>query len=272
MDTDINDIWDLPLETPVSNPDGEGPTSSPHASNSNPPLFLPSDDEEDAAAPNANANARRNDANNPNPDIDALFDGLDDMDDSFQELAPALDLDALRREADARNARAVRAELGAAANIPAAESSTTASAGAKNKYNNGGRGGALDGLDGDGDGDGEEDGKKKRKPLPKLDETRLLGKDGFPQLLKDTKNFKPKGKGHEVIIIPTFHLPRPSSAERFGLTRRAHAPHTQAMDLDRVLQIYQFWSHKLYPKTRFKETVDRVEKLCHSKRMQVRTH
>lgn len=42
------------------------------------------------------------------------------------------------------------------------------------------------------------------------------------------------------------------------------------MDLDRVLQIYQFWSHKLYPKTRFKETVDRVEKLCHSKRMQVR--
>jgi len=36
-----------------------------------------------------------------------------------------------------------------------------------------------------------------------------------------------------------------------------------------MLQIYQFWSHKLYPKTRFKETVDRVEKLCHSKRMQV---
>ena len=44
----------------------------------------------------------------------------------------------------------------------------------------------------------------------------------------------------------------------------------QAADLDRVLQVYQFWSHRLYPKTRFKETVDRVEKLCHSKRMQVR--
>jgi replication fork protection complex subunit Csm3/Swi3 len=42
------------------------------------------------------------------------------------------------------------------------------------------------------------------------------------------------------------------------------------VDLDRVLQVYQFWTHKLYPKTRFKETVDRVEKLCHSKRMQVR--
>jgi replication fork protection complex subunit Csm3/Swi3 len=36
-----------------------------------------------------------------------------------------------------------------------------------------------------------------------------------------------------------------------------------------VLQVYQFWAHKLYPKTRFKETIDRVEKLCHSKRIQV---
>lgn len=207
MDTDINDIWDLPLQNPVPhNPvnnrdDGERPTSSPRASN--PPLFLPSSDEEDAA-PNANA---RNDTNDP--DIDALFEGLDDIDDSFQDLAPALDLDALRREADARNARAVRAELGA--NIPAAESSTAATAAAKTNKTNSRRDGALDGLD----GDGEDDGKKKRKPLPKLDETRLLGKDGFPQLLKDTKNFKPKGKGHEVIIIIifTFRLASPHSAD-----------------------------------------------------------
>lgn len=202
MDTDINDIWDLPLENnPVNNPAGQGPTSSPRASN--PPLFLPSDDEEDAA-PNTTANAR-NDANNP--DIDALFEGLDDVDDSFQELAPALDLDALRREADARNVPAVRAELGAA-NIPAAEPSTsTAAAAAKTKANGGRGGGVLDGLD----GDGEDDGQKKRKPLPKLDETRVLGKDGFPQLLKDTKNFKPKGKGHEVIIVIVFtsHLLAP---------------------------------------------------------------
>ena len=193
MDTNINDIWDLPLENnPVNNPERERPTSSPRVSN--PPLFLPSDDDEDAA-PNANANTNaRNDTtnNNNNPDIDALFEGLDDVDDSFQELAPALDLDALRREADARNARAVRAELGAT-NIPAAEPSTSTTA-AKGRA-----GGVLGGLDGE--GDGEDDGKKKRKPLPKLDETRLLGKDGFPQLLKDTKNFKPKGKGHEVIIV-----------------------------------------------------------------------
>ncbi|KAI0302178.1 replication fork protection component Swi3-domain-containing protein [Russula brevipes] len=206
MDTDINDIWDLPVETsirhpPVDTPDDEGLTSPPHPSNR--PLFLPSDDEDDAAAPPATKPSA-----NKDPDVDALFEGLDDVDDTVHELAPSLDLDALRREADARNARVTDKGKG---------------------------GGALDGID-----DGGEDGeKKKRKPVPKLDEARLLGTNGLPQLLKDTKNFKPKGKGHE------------------------------ATDLDRVLRIYQFWTHKLYPKTRFKETVDRVEKLCHSKRMQV---
>ena len=74
------------------------------------------------------------------------------MDDSFQELAPALDLDALRREADARNARAVRAEMGTT--IPGTDPAATAA------RTDGGRGGALDGIDGDG-----EDGKKKRKPV-----------------------------------------------------------------------------------------------------------
>lgn len=181
MDTDINDIWDLPVETsviPANNPDGEGPTPPPRTFNA--PLFLPSDDEEDTPT-NAKHNADKN------PDIDALFEGLDDIDNSFQELAPALDLDALRSEADARNARAVRAEIGA--NIPAAQPAAA--------NMNGGRGGPLDGID----GDGEDGGKKKRKPVPKLDEARLLGKDGLPQLVKDTKNFKPKGKGHEVIIV-----------------------------------------------------------------------
>ncbi|KAF8274886.1 replication fork protection component Swi3-domain-containing protein [Lactarius quietus] len=175
MDMDVDHIWDLPIDNPPPTTADPAPSNTP-----NPPLFLPSDDEEDVAAtthPSANKD----------PDIDALFDGIDDL----NEFAPALDLDALRREADARNTRL------------------------------------------------NDDGKKKRKPIPRLDEARLLGKNGLPQLIKDTKNFKPKGKGHE------------------------------AADLDRVLQVYQFWSHRLYPKTRFKETVDRVEKLCHSKRMQV---
>ncbi|KAH9959283.1 hypothetical protein BGW80DRAFT_1369367 [Lactifluus volemus] len=55
-------------------------------------------------------------------------------------------------------------------------------------------------------------------------------------------------------------------------TRRISSPRGEgheATDLDRFLQRYQFWTHKSYPKTRFKETVDWAEKLCHSKCMQV---
>jgi replication fork protection complex subunit Csm3/Swi3 len=207
MDTDINDIWDLPVEETivhlsVNAPDGDRPSSSSIPA-SNHPLFLPSDDEEDApaaaTAPTTNARPK----GNGNPDIDALFEGLDDMDDSIQELAPALDLDALRREADARNTRAVRAEM--AAIIPTAALSADAIA---TKTNGKKGGGPLDGVDGEGDAD--DDGKKKRKPIPKLDETRLLGKNGFLQLVKDTKHFKPKGKGHEVnfssfiLSLPTW--------------------------------------------------------------------
>ena len=209
MDTSINDIWDLPVETSVHHtPRKDIWPSTPPRAYSNPPLFLPSDDDEDLdedTAPNAQPNR---DAN-PNPDVDALFEGLDDIDDSFQELAPALDLDALRREADARNAHAVRAEIGAT--VPSAAEPTAAA-----KISGGKGGGALGGIDGEGD----DDGKKKRKPVPKLDEARLLGKDGLLQLVKDTKNFKPKGKGHEVVII--LSLPFPSLPARLicGLTRR----------------------------------------------------
>ncbi|KAI0273774.1 replication fork protection component Swi3-domain-containing protein [Gloeopeniophorella convolvens] len=218
---DVNDIWDLPAEpaksyiledTTAGNNDDDQPTTSARASKG--PLFLPSDDEDDAPATGPGTEDR--------PDVNALFDDLENMDDDFQDLAPALDLDALRREADVRNTRAVRAEL--SATIPAASAAQRTT-----------KKGPLDDVD----DDGEEEGKKKRKPLPKLDETRLLGKNGFPQLVQDTKGFKPKGKGHE------------------------------STDLDRVLQTYQFWTHRMYPKTKFKETVERVEKLCHSRRMQV---
>ncbi|KAF8077900.1 hypothetical protein FPV67DRAFT_1662683 [Lyophyllum atratum] len=39
--------------------------------------------------------------------------------------------------------------------------------------------------------------------------------------------------------------------------------------LNRLLQIYGYWTHGMYPKTTFRDTVERVEKLCHSKRMHV---
>jgi replication fork protection complex subunit Csm3/Swi3 len=236
MDMDVDHIWDLPVDHPPATTVDPAPAPS---NSSNPPLFLPSDEEEEVAAttqPSANKD----------PDIDALFDGIDDL----NEFAPALDLDALRREADARNTRLVRAEI--SASIPSIQLSGTTTI-----KSGDGRKGALDGVDG---GDENDDGKKKRKPIARLDETRLLGKNGLPQLVKDTKHFKPKGKGHEVTLLP----PTPTS---YHLIDGAAL---QAADLDRVLQVYQFWTHRLYPKTRFKETVDRVEKLCHSKRMQVR--
>ncbi|KAI0054130.1 Swi3-domain-containing protein [Auriscalpium vulgare] len=230
---DLVNIWDEPADqvTPSKRAvpididdadDADAPSSS--RLHKRPALFLPSDESDDeAAAPPAR------------PDIDALFDNADEPDamEAFQDLAPALDLAALRREADARNARAARAEF--EKQVPAAATQPSGSDGRKKK----GKGKGGDAL-GDGDASGEEEDKpKKRKPLPRLDEARLLGKDGFPQLVKDTKYWKPKGKGYE------------------------------ALDLDRVLQTYQFWAHKMYPKMKFKDTVERVEKLCHSRRMHV---
>jgi len=45
-------------------------------------------------------------------------------------------------------------------------------------------------------------GKTKRQQL-RLDENRLLSDFGFPALIKDTKDFKIKGKGHEVCRLLT---------------------------------------------------------------------
>ncbi|KAL1694678.1 replication fork protection component Swi3-domain-containing protein [Schizophyllum commune] len=94
----------------------------------------------------------------------------------------------------------------------------------------------FDDHDAGGSKPGKDGEKKRRKPIV-LDESRLISPIGFPQLIEDTKNFKIKGKGHE------------------------------AQDLNRLLNIYQFWAHRMYPRTQFNDTVERIEKLCHSRRM-----
>jgi hypothetical protein len=94
----------------------------------------------------------------------------------------------------------------------------------------------------------------------KLDEARLLGADGFPALLKQTRGFVPKGKGHEVRVPRWVRV-------LAQLTRRSAPP--QQADLNRLMSMYQFWAHRMYPKTQFRDTVKTVEKLCHSKRMHV---
>ncbi|KAF8320136.1 Swi3-domain-containing protein [Clavulina sp. PMI_390] len=86
-----------------------------------------------------------------------------------------------------------------------------------------------------------EEQKKPRKKPVKLDEDRLLGKTGFPALIEQHKKFKPSGKGNEI------------------------------KDLKRLLQMYQFWAVKMYPRSDFRETATKVEKLCHTKRMIVRS-
>ncbi|GAA6051843.1 hypothetical protein JCM3770_005493 [Rhodotorula araucariae] len=84
----------------------------------------------------------------------------------------------------------------------------------------------VDGVDADGAT------AKKRRVVAKMDETRLLGPNGFPKLRDDLKKVRIKGKGHEM------------------------------QDLKRVLSTYQLWAHQMYPRTNFRDTLQTVEKLC----------
>ncbi|THH26470.1 hypothetical protein EUX98_g7723 [Antrodiella citrinella] len=224
MSFSLDDIWDEPVQ-----PEARGPTPAPipididndlpgpsPAKRPRTTLFL--SDSEDGS-PKKPPPPRSSTASKLNPDIDALFDDLDDD----LRFAPALDLDALRRQAAARHA----------AKLPALTPREILPSSSPPRD--------LDGDDEGGKGkkDGADGEKPKRKQPPKLDEARLLGPNGFPVLVKHTKSFKPRGKGHE------------------------------ASDLNRLMQIYQFWAHKMYPKNHFGENVQRIEKLCHSKRMGV---
>lgn len=88
--------------------------------------------------------------------------------------------------------------------------------------------------------------KKQRKPIAKLDEARLLSAPGIPKLRADarksnflTKKLRIKGKGHEFS------------------------------DVARLLNYYQLWLDDLYPRAKFADGLQLVEKAGHSRRMQV---
>ncbi|KAK4620837.1 Chromosome segregation in meiosis protein 3 [Fulvia fulva] len=90
------------------------------------------------------------------------------------------------------------------------------------------------------DEDQEVQVKKKRAPVPKLDEHRLLSQAGIPKLRKIAKTrLKFRGKGHEFS------------------------------DISRLLNTYQLWLDDLYPRAKFRDALTMVEKVGHSKRMQV---
>ncbi|KAI6045776.1 replication fork protection component Swi3-domain-containing protein [Pisolithus marmoratus] len=230
----LDDIWDAPVVSPAkptSTKDASSPVKRPRQS-----LFL-SDSDSDYQRPQKRATLA------PDPDIEALFADIDENaadtandeeDLTYKPLAPALDLEKLSREAEARHARERKTKIPASSATRQVASSSPPPPDAPS-----GRGAKTNGDGGKGKG-GDDEGKKERKRPLYLDEERLIGPSGLPQLIKDIKGFKPKGKGHE------------------------HS------DLNRLLQVYQFWTHRMYPKTPFRDTINRVEKLCHSKRMQVR--
>lgn len=169
MATTLDSIWDFPAENSTTQ------RSPPRDPSKRSTLFLNSDTEDEAPttpAPQAGSSSMNNKAL-----IDAMFDDLDDEEETLQ-FAPALDVEALRREADARNAKLLSQR-------PIMSSSPIRELG--------------DPLN-EGETKGKK-GKKKRPPPPKLDETLLLSSEGFPALIKEAKKFKPKGKGHEVCCL-----------------------------------------------------------------------
>ncbi|OGM40398.1 chromosome segregation in meiosis protein 3 [Aspergillus bombycis] len=80
---------------------------------------------------------------------------------------------------------------------------------------------------------------RKRQPVAKLDETRLLSQAGIPRLRRTAKQkLKFKGKGHEFS------------------------------DAARLLQFYQLWLDDLFPRAKFADGLTIIEKLGHHKRLQ----
>jgi replication fork protection complex subunit Csm3/Swi3 len=196
--TSLEDIWDAPLEPSSPRPartlividsddednDGPRPSKRPRSSQ---PLFLADSDDEHPDR-----------ANNARPvDVDAMFQDIEDEDDealAFQPLAPALDVDALRRQASAKHANTTVIPL---LTPHAILSSSPPRNGAGDNNGEMGKGKDVMGKDGE---------RKERKKIARLDETRLVGPNGFPALIKNTKGFVPKGKGHEVRTLSSSNF------------------------------------------------------------------
>ncbi|KAJ5498405.1 hypothetical protein LT330_009963 [Penicillium expansum] len=80
---------------------------------------------------------------------------------------------------------------------------------------------------------------KKRQPVAKLDEGRLLSQPGIPKLRHTARQkLKFKGKGQEF------------------------------KDAARLLNFYQLWLDDLFPRAKFADGLAMIEKLGHSKRIQ----
>lgn len=188
---DLDDIWDQPV---APSPPRAAPSEHATPARSSPvkrrrtTLFLSSDSEGENDASKDQPTYRTRTPRKVPKDIEALFDDLEDeprVDDDLGELAPALDLDQLRKQADARHAK----------HSSQPRHQILPSSSPTRDFDGDEDAGGKKGKDSD-----EPEGKKKPKQRAKLDEARLLGKDGLPALVKQAKHFQPRGKGHEVCL------------------------------------------------------------------------
>lgn len=180
----LDSIWDEPtaeVSQVVEIPSDDEPSAPKASKRPRTALFLSDSDEDvDMAGPSRQAGA----APVPPPpdiDIDALFADIDDDDLNLAPLPARIDEAAVTREAEARHRR----------NMPASTLPEILPSGSPSRDNDGGSPNKRS-------GDKGTDEKKARRKIFKLDENRLLGPNGFPQLIKMTKDFRIKGKGHEV--------------------------------------------------------------------------
>ena len=88
---------------------------------------------------------------------------------------------------------------------------------------------------------------------------RLCGERGLKCLLEMFEKFKSKGDGHEVGL-ENFNWIHWNFWNNLILKYR---------DLDIILSKYEFWAHRLFPKMKFCDIVERLEKLGEKREVKV---
>ena len=151
------------------------------ASNTSEPLFLfDNDSDVEFVAPDT-ARVAQSDPRQDEP-ADAPEVNLDAIEPP--QTTGAFDLEAYQRESLARHRRELNKTKKPVVISESAANASPVTSGAKDSKKK---------------GEKSEDKKPRQKPK-KLDEGLLLSPKGFPQLIKTTKDFQIKGKGHEVRL------------------------------------------------------------------------
>ena len=87
---------------------------------------------------------------------------------------------------------------------------------------------------------------------------RLFSEKGFPYVVSEFPKLKFQGKGHEVNQTRTLSL----------IKNTLFIP-LQASDLKILMQQYEQWANRLYPKLTFHDFTNRVETMARKKEFKV---